>query len=136
MGIAGNITFIGMTVVFIALIALAVLISILSLISGQKRKRNKGLAEDAGNGTQRDTVKTCISGVDLLETKAGVHGIAVNKDNDLAAVLASAVYAFYENNGSNCGISIKPYRRMLSANPDIPAWNMAGRLERLSSVKR
>ncbi|MDD5603787.1 MAG: OadG family transporter subunit [Eubacteriales bacterium] len=140
MNLAGSVTIVGLTVVFAALILLALIISLFSLLTG--RKMRKALAStaaasaasaaagyaaarlSAGNSRTKAQSKEPVKAEDIIAGSI--------EDDRIAAAITAAIYAYYEENSTNFanrfGIIVKSFRR---APAGASAWNMAGRHELL-----
>ncbi|MCD6321885.1 MAG: OadG family protein [Clostridiales bacterium] len=106
---------VGISVVFLALIALSFFIYLFGkvMVNGVDEKKNK-------------TVKTEIKGVKTVEIN-----VEVEDDAELIAVITSAIQASLMKAGISpeCKIIVKSFKRVSS---DIPVWNSTGREELLN----
>jgi len=117
MEFALNVLFVGMTVVFIALIVLTFAIyGIAKIINSFTKPR----------ASKKETFKSTEANTVVQEAVS----VAVEEsDEDLIAVLTAAVLAAM-GNGSQTNIVVKSFRRIPQA---APVWNTAGRNEYISN---
>lgn len=119
--LAMNLTFVGLVVVFIALILLAYIITLFSKILSF---RNKEVKNDAPKVPDEAPVRHDIPDEDSTEA---LHD--ASSEEELVAVLTAAVLAGMESR-PDLKIKVKSFRRIPQA---APAWNSMGRDEYISS---
>mgnify|MGYP001493708673 CR=1 FL=1 len=116
MDLAINLTFVGMTIVFIALIALTYVIYLFSMVL---RKGKKDENADINSNTIVHQQKEAM----LQESSNDMD------ENELVAVLTAAIAAIYDATGSGANFRVRSYRRIST---NSPVWNLAGRSEHIA----
>jgi len=120
LSLAINLTFVGMVVVFAALIILSYCIVLLSKILSLRSGRSSG---GSTGGSKKETSVSAVSdngSVELSEAHVS--------DNELIAVLTAAIQASLGINAGN-----KLFNRSFKRTPrTAPAWSFAGRIDQIS----
>lgn len=125
MNLAANITFVGLAVVFIALILLAVIISFFSkLINVRQKIADKNDHEASLLEIEDENYSEKPSGYGL-----GSYGnIGADADEETIAAITAAVYLFMEcRNGYS--LKVRSIKRVPQASP---VWSATGRFEQLT----
>jgi len=114
-----NMTFVGMSVVFLALILLSFCISLFSKIFPTNTKKNDKARDNKDEASMLEIDEDEDSDV------SGVNPA----DDEIAAVLAAAVLASMRSRPES-KIRVKSFRRIPKT---APAWNAIGRMEQIAS---
>lgn len=125
MPLAINLTFVGITVVFISLVLLSLIISFSTKLLSLK---GKAASKDDASASGADTLEIEEDDADNTITAAAVP-TSENSDDELIAVIMAAIQASMIP-GSQCKLQVKSFRRIEQKSP---AWNKAGRLEQISN---
>jgi len=118
--IALNTTFVGMFIVFLALILLSLVIFVFSKIL---QKKDKALAES------EDSTKKAVSHLEISENNKPDAPLDNIPDNELVAVLSAAIMASMKGQHVY-NFRIKSFRRLPQG---TPVWNRTGRMEYISN---
>ena len=119
--LAINLTFEGMTVVFIALILFSLIIYVSTkLLTVKKREQSK-----------RNTIKDEASILEIEEDENAISDIPTSDkpEEELVAVIMAVIQAGMASE-SQCRLRIKSFRRIEQSSP---VWNRAGRLEQIAN---
>lgn len=121
MELAINLTFVGITVVFVSLILLAIAITILSKVIS---------LGDRSKSTDTQKMPVEIESPRVVVNEANQSSQGDMSDDTLIAVLTAAVMASIKNSSSpDCKIRVKSFRRIPNTSP---SWNVAGRNDYIS----
>lgn len=118
MDLAINLTFVGITVVFLALIILSLSIYVFSKIIESTGKKNINKATEQKNES---------SVVEIDEKSSDIENSTSNEE--LVAVITAAVMACMKRT-PGCKIQVKSFRRIPQTSP---AWNIRGRNEYINN---
>lgn len=115
MELALNLTFVGMTVVFMSLLLLSLIIGLFSKILNFTKR-------DQGNGGNSDESSKLEIEDETTEAANAPHRA------ELLAVITAAVMAAMKDK-PGCEIRVKSFRRITQT---TPIWNLAGRAEHIA----
>jgi len=117
MGFALNVTFVGIFVVFLALVMLSIIVFLFSRIFSIKKTETKNELNSA-------RLETSVS-----KTDEDIKNYATGDGDELLSVLTAAVLASIKS-GPDYTIQVKSFRRIPQ---NTPVWNIAGRTEHIAS---
>lgn len=120
MGLALNVTFVGLTVVFLALIALCLVIYLFSKAFAVQKTVYAKNSQDVGGD------KVCLEAEDNTVSSSNEN---FSSDEELIAVLTAAVQASMGYR-SESNIIVKSFRRIPQ---NSPVWNFNSRMEQLAA---
>ncbi len=116
MELALNVTLVGISVVFFALIILSFMISIFSNILNIKKNQKV------------ETISNTTMNTSVTEVNEKNNTDYLQSQDELVAVLTAAILASVRNT-TECNLRVKSFRRI---SQNSPAWNTAGRNEYIS----
>lgn len=119
MSLAINVTFVGITVVFLALIVLTVIIYYFTKILNTRHKSAK---------TAKQSGYDEASLLEIDEDDASSHASIPNLDEELIAVITAAIQSSMAVT-PGCKLQVKSFRRV---GQTTPVWNRTGRLEQIA----
>ena len=122
MPLAINLVFVGLTVVFSALIILSLIIYLSTKILAGKKK------EEAAGNVVTDEASILEIEEDDTDANSAISD-SIKSDDELAAVIMAAIQASMLP-GSQCKLKVKSFRRIAQTSP---AWNKTGRIEQIAN---
>lgn len=126
MNVVVNVTFVGLTVVFIALILLSLIITGFSFIIRVRQKIGSRYDHDASMLEIEDEPEKEADIV--LNSKPDRYAGNVEAEEETIAAITAAIYLYIESR-PGYSLRIKSIKRATQA---APVWNSAGRLEQVN----